>query len=95
MKGNRLMMMMAGLGTIGAVAMAKALEADAADRRYDLDADKRKAEDLAAKRATYSNSKPVPGGGARERARRLARMQATEPECRCDTFNQFLCPNHE
>lgn len=18
-----------------------------------------------------------------------------EPECRCDTFNQFLCPNHE
>jgi hypothetical protein len=42
-----------------------------------------------------SGSKPVPGGGAKERARRLARMPAAEPECRCDTFNQFLCPKHE
>lgn len=47
MKSNRMMMAALAIGTIGASgAMLKALENDAADRRYAVDADKRKAGDM-------------------------------------------------
>jgi hypothetical protein len=75
---NRLMtqLAMASLMMAGGVsAEAKIIAVEEEERLYARDAPRRKAEDMAApSRRKANGSQPVPGGGARERARRLARM---------------------
>lgn len=81
---NRLMthlamasLMMAG----GLSAEAKIAAVEEEERLYARDAPRRKAEDMAAPdRHKPSGSHPVAGGGARERARRLARIAKQQQE---------------
>lgn len=73
-------MNMRRIGTIGGIGAAIAMALAAPSMAYEPEADHTPAPATIRTRHKPSGSKPVSGGGARERARRMARMDKLEAE---------------